>query len=554
MAGSGYLLRQRSDMLLGRDTPHRRGLHLKQMFEAMGGTGIKIGQQLAVRVDFLPYETCQVLAALMDASDPLPLQTALDAIETVTQRPWQEDLAEVTPDPIGAASIACVWHARRHDGTEVAIKVQRPGVDALFAADMQVMDWLTRMLEWSTAVRPDFFANLRRDVRTMFEAELDFEAEAHFQVFFRQRVRRDKLRWVDAPEVHHALSGPRVLTTTFVHGHSCLALLEGLEKGDAAYLDQLIRERIDPRKLARRVTELSNWMRGESFFFHSDPHPGNFIIQPDSTLILLDFGACGFSSAASGDLEFELARGALTGDLDHMAVAAMATMAPMPAIDLQTFREVVRSVFLDRQLDVSAKDAHWWEKTTTSLWVRFVEITRDFGVPVSADSLRLLRASLLYDTLAMRLHPELSLEYETKRYLRRAAKRAKRRARLAKKRDRVNPVAKRIIALHDTIEAADRSIFWGSQAAEALPVDVVATVRPSTFVVAGLLRALFVISMLGALAVLFFAATAHEELPVSTVLDWLWHQATQPVPVLVLLLMTWMSALALLPRLDEKDS
>ena len=115
-------------------------------------------------------------------------------------------------------------------------------------------------------------------------------------------------------------------------------------------------------------------------------------------------------------------------------------------------------------------------------------------------------------------------------------------------------MAKRIIALHDTIEAADRSIFWGSQAAEALPVDVVATVRPSTFVVAGLLRALFLVSVLGGFAVLFFAATAHEDRPVWTALDWLWHQATQPVPLLVLLLLTWMSTLALLPRLDEKDS
>ncbi|MCA9982265.1 MAG: AarF/ABC1/UbiB kinase family protein, partial [Anaerolineales bacterium] len=112
------------DKLKRQDTTERRAIRLRQTFSNVGGTFIKFGQQMAIRVDLLPYAYCQELGKLLDRVDPFPTEQAIEAIERTTGQPLSDTFQTFDPDPIGSASVACVYQAILHNGDKVAVKVR----------------------------------------------------------------------------------------------------------------------------------------------------------------------------------------------------------------------------------------------------------------------------------------------------------------------------------------------------------------------------------------------------------------------------------------------
>ena len=162
------------DKIRQRDTIMIRAVRLRETFARISGTFIKFGQQAAVRADSLPYATCEELTKLLDKVAPFPTEQAIAAIERVTGRPLAETFQQFDPEPIGSASIACVYQAVLHNGDEVAVKVRRPGIGDLFVADFRVLGWLFGMMEVLTLVRPGFTEIILEEVRSTLMKELDF--------------------------------------------------------------------------------------------------------------------------------------------------------------------------------------------------------------------------------------------------------------------------------------------------------------------------------------------------------------------------------------------
>jgi ubiquinone biosynthesis protein len=108
---------------------------LRQTFANIGGTFIKFGQQMAIRVDLLPYAYCEELTKLLDRVEPFPSAQAITAVERVTGKPLAETFRTFDPAPIGSASVACVYQAILLNGDKVAVKVRRPHIGELFEAD-----------------------------------------------------------------------------------------------------------------------------------------------------------------------------------------------------------------------------------------------------------------------------------------------------------------------------------------------------------------------------------------------------------------------------------
>src|SRR5258707_7125380 len=159
-----------------------RAVRLRQMFERAGGTLIKIGQQMSIRLDLLPLRTCEELALMLDSVPPFPTDQAIEVIERTTGQKLETIFSAFDPVPIGSASIAWGYQAvLRDSGDKVAVKVRRPGIWKVFEADFRVLDWLTRFAELLTLTRPGYAENLRIEFRNVLSSELDFRREARYQ-------------------------------------------------------------------------------------------------------------------------------------------------------------------------------------------------------------------------------------------------------------------------------------------------------------------------------------------------------------------------------------
>ena len=152
-AAAHYVSHRAWDRLRGRAGSAARGARLRQTVEHMGGTFLKLGEQLATRVDLLPFETCRELSKILDDMPPFPWPEAVATIERTTGRPLADTFARLDPQPLGSMAVACFYHGQLVSGEEVAVKVRRPGIGERFAADLAALDLLCGAAEWVTALR-----------------------------------------------------------------------------------------------------------------------------------------------------------------------------------------------------------------------------------------------------------------------------------------------------------------------------------------------------------------------------------------------------------------
>jgi len=417
------------DRLRKRLDSQQLGVRLRHLFEGMGGTAVKLGQQMSIRVDLLPFEVTLELGKLLDSVPPFPVDEAIEVVERAVGAPLDEVFESFDREPVGSASIACVYRGRLRTGEDVAVKVRRPGIARSFSADLTAINLMTRALELSTLVRPQSFRYLRMELASMLLAELDFAREATHQDLFRRFARRDRIKWLDAPKVHREHSNSEVLVSAFVEGLPAGDLLRIVETQDPEGLRELDRQGITPKMVGRRLFEMSMWGQFEIPFFHADPHPGNLLILPGNELMVLDFGACGYRSNALLTNNLESYRRFVKDDYSGAADVTITMLAPLPAMNVTELRHACHRVWWQWATGAEFREAEWWERTTAMMWVAIMDAVRDLDLPVNLEMLHSLRATLLYDTLVARLDPRHTQKKAFKRWSKAARKRERRRFR-----------------------------------------------------------------------------------------------------------------------------
>ena len=135
------------DAVRRRNARQNRAIRLRETFQALGPTFVKLGQQLSVRIDLLPYVYAHELERLLDKVPPIRTELAIAEIERSLGRPLGEVFAAFDPEPIGSASLACVYQAVLSSGERVAVKVRRPGAGEALAADLRALGWILHLLE-----------------------------------------------------------------------------------------------------------------------------------------------------------------------------------------------------------------------------------------------------------------------------------------------------------------------------------------------------------------------------------------------------------------------
>jgi predicted unusual protein kinase regulating ubiquinone biosynthesis (AarF/ABC1/UbiB family) len=403
-----------SDQILRRETMERRAIRFRRALEHAGGTFVKLGQQMAMRVDLMPWAYCVELSKMLDQMKPFPTELALRAIERTIKRPWQDVFDVFDPKPIGSASLACVFQATLKDGTKVVVKVRRPGIKELFAADLQVLDWITGIAEFLTIMRPGFTQKLRIDLREVLMEELDFRREARFADIFRRNAKKTGWKFFTAPHVYFEYSGDEVLVQEFVSGLWLWEVIAIREQKNIGGLKLLKDLNIDPAIVARRILQAFFWSADEHVFFHADPHPANILVRPDNQITFIDFGSCGsFNNQQRIALE-QMVLSMKSQDVEAMTRASLSLMEPLPPTDVPSLVKHAQEEYMRvlHTFNTPAEYTQYWERTSARQWFVLIRVAQKFNLPMNLHMLRMIRATLLYDSIVLRLDNHLDRYHE----------------------------------------------------------------------------------------------------------------------------------------------
>ncbi len=418
------------DLVTRRATIERRAVRLRKVFESAGPTFAKLGQQLSMRADMLPYPYCLELAKMLDRAPSFPVKQAIEIIERSTKKPLYEVFEKFDPEPIGSASLACVYQAQLHSGERVAVKVRRPGIGPLIAADLRAIDWLLAIAETLTIIPPGVTRRFREDFQTILFNELNFRTEARYTDLFRRRAAKRK-KGVTAPHVFFEYCSEEVMVSEFVSGVWMYELMAAVDRNDQEFLARVRKIGIEPKSLARKIVLIMNREIQEELFFHADPHPANLIVMPNNEVCFIDFGAVGRFSTHTRKTLREFQHHMIRGDIGRMVNCGLSLIGPLPPMDVERIRIEMEKIYAEGVYAMQSKDAEWWERSAAQSWLRFLEISRQFSMPASFETIQLFRTTFAYDAVVVRLNKDLNVTKVWEAYAKEAA--AEARARVKKK-------------------------------------------------------------------------------------------------------------------------
>ena len=291
-----------------REEPYTRPEHVRMALEELGATFIKLGQILSTRPDLVPPDYQEELAKLQDAAPPVAPEVVEEAVEAELGQPLGEAFADFDREPLAAASIGQTHAARLRDGTEIVVKVRRPGVVEQVEEDLRILQSLAVRADrrWEAAEYYDVVA-LAAEFADTLRAELDYVREGRNVERFAENFSGDAR--VHIPEVFWETSSTRVLT---------LERIRGIKVNDVA---ALAAAGIDRKELAERAARITLDMIFEHGFFHADPHPGNFFVEADGTLGIIDFGMVGTVDERTQDQLASLLLAITSQDADRLVDA-----------------------------------------------------------------------------------------------------------------------------------------------------------------------------------------------------------------------------------------
>ncbi len=392
-----------------------RGERLRLALQELGPTFVKLGQVLSTRPDLLPPDVVDELAKLQDEVPPVPLEEVRPVLEEDLGRPLEECFRSFDPEPLAAASLGQVHAAELADGRRVVVKVRRPGVERLVAADMDILLDLARLAErrteWGSFYR---VADMAEEFAATVRRELDFRSEAD-NARRLGRILADEPA-VLVPAVVEEMTTPRVLV---------MERVEGIPLGDLAGLAAAGVGRREVAETLVRVMLRQALLEG---FFHADPHPGNVVVIPGGAranaagggavpggagggaaavgasgfrLALLDFGQVGRLASSTRDRFLLLVLGLLQRDSD-MVVRAVTRLGLLPpATDLRLLQRDVEEL-REKFLEVPLREIQLRE-VLRSLF----QLAYRHRIRVPSDLTLLGKAFMTLEGVVARLDPEV---------------------------------------------------------------------------------------------------------------------------------------------------
>jgi len=368
----------------------RPGERLARGLIALGPSFIKLGQALSIRPDLIGEDLAADLARLQDRLPPFPGAEARAAVASALEQPVDALFRRFDDRAVAAASIAQVHFAETADGTEVAVKILRPGIEAQFARDLDLFHWLAGLVE---RYRPELRRLKPVEVVETFaqsiRLEMDLRLEAAAASELAENFRGDPAFRV--PRVDWTRTAKRVLT---------LERVQGIKVDD---VPALLAAGHDPRAVVGKAATVFFAMVFRDGFFHADLHPGNLFVGAEGELIAVDFGIMGRLDRATRIYLADMLIGFLGGDYRSVAEVHFDAGYVPASQSVGAFTQATRAIaepILNRPLN---------EISLARLLAQLFEVTEAFQMETQPQLLLLQKSMLVCEGVGRLLDPEINM-------------------------------------------------------------------------------------------------------------------------------------------------
>ncbi|ACD96593.1 ABC1 kinase family protein [Trichlorobacter lovleyi] len=377
--------------------------------EEMGPTFVKLGQVLATRVDLFEPEWIAEFSKLQDSAPAAPWDDVRRQLTEDLGAQPEEVFAAFSREPLAAASIAQVHRARLEDGSEVIVKVRRPGIRPIIEADLR---WLARLAQLAEAESEELRAFHPLEVVSQFtqslRQELDFAVECRNAERIRDNFTgyHDKnnpdgkdtsceteLPQIIIPRVYWTWTGERICVQEFI---------TGIPGRDLQAVDQA---GLDRKVLARRGAHAVLKMIVEDGYFHADPHSGNIFYLPGNRIAIIDFGMVGRLSEGRRDQLIRLLLG-LVRQKPERVTTVMLDWASYGSVDEGALELEIQS-FVDQYHGVALKHL-----SLGTMLSDLAAILRRHHLTLPADLTLLVKTFITLEGMGRELDPNFDMAGE----------------------------------------------------------------------------------------------------------------------------------------------
>lgn len=368
-------------------------VQLRLTLEELGPTFVKLGQILAGRADLFGPDYIAEFEKLHSQVPAVPLEILLPQLREDLGGEPDTVFARFDVEPLAAASIAQVHRAQLHNGTEVIVKIRRPGITETIEADLRLLARLAAIAEAEIpALKPYRPQQLVRELARSLKRELDLASECRNA----ERIAANlvKLPWIVVPKVHWAYTKERVNVQDFVGG------IAGNQ------LDQLDAQGLDRSLLAKRGAQAVLKQIVEDGLFHADPHPGNVFYLEGNRIAFIDFGMVGRLSVRRREELLNLLLGLVERNPQNVADVLLDWTGDEHGVNLS---------LLETEIETFVDQYHGTPLAQLNLGEMLADVTtilREHHLGLPSDMALLIKAFITLEGMGRSLDPEFHMTTE----------------------------------------------------------------------------------------------------------------------------------------------
>jgi predicted unusual protein kinase regulating ubiquinone biosynthesis (AarF/ABC1/UbiB family) len=381
----------------------RRAMQLRKLLTNLGPTFIKIGQALSTRPDLVRKDFLEQLTLLQDQLPAFPTEQAFAIIERELECPIEDIFQEISAKPIAAASLGQVYKGRLYNGQEIAVKVQRPGLERKLTLDLHIIRGATKAIgRWLPVNVSHDLSMIVDEFGTKLFEEIDYQNEG-------RNAEQFACNFQDSPEV-------KVPAIYWKYSAGCVLTLEWINGFKLTSTQCMIDAKVAPDNFIRIGVESGLRQLLEFGFFHADPHPGNLFAMADGRMAYIDFGMMDQLTQQTKEALVDALVHLINKDYEDLAQDFINLGFLTPGTDLTPIIPDLEMVFTDL-IGASVREFNF--KTVTD---RFSDLMFRHPFRIPAKFALIIRSLVTQEGVALCLNPdfkivEVSYPYIAKRLL-----------------------------------------------------------------------------------------------------------------------------------------